>query len=149
MIYQEVNGDIFTVPLDYTLVHCISRDCVMGRGIAKTFKDKYPHMQRSLRNRKEIHSPSGYPALHYYSPEKGKHNVISLVTKEKYFNKPTLNTLADSLNNLKLVCRNLNINKLAMPLIGCGLDKLDWKDVNALIKETFKDEDIDIRVCII
>lgn len=149
MIYQEVRGDIFTVPLDYTLVHCISRDCVMGKGIAKIFKDKYPHMQRSLRNRKEVHSPSGHPALHYYSPEKGKHNVISLVTKEKYFNKPTMNTLADSLNNLKLVCRNLNINKLAMPLIGCGLDRLDWKDVNILIKETFKYEDIDIRVCII
>lgn len=60
-----------------------------------------------------------------------------------------MNTLADSLNNLKLVCRNLNINKLAMPLIGCGLDRLDWKDVNILIKEPFKDEDIDIRVCII
>ena len=149
MIYQEVRGDLFMVSFDYTLVHCISRDCVMGKGIAKTFRDKYPQMQRNLRNRKEVRTPSGYPALHYYSPERNKHNVISLVTKERYFNKPTLDSLADSLNNLKLVCRNLNINKLAMPLIGCGLDRLDWKDVNILIKETFKDEDIDIKVCII
>lgn len=34
-----------------------------------------------------------------------------------------------------------------MPKIGCGLDKLEWDKVEEIIKETFKDCDIDILVC--
>ena len=39
------------------------------------------------------------------------------------------------------------INKIAMPMIGCGLDKLNWDKVSQIIKETFKDTDIEILVC--
>ena len=33
-----------------------------------------------------------------------------------------------------------------MPRIGCGLDKLNWKNVKNMIKEIFKDTDIAIEV---
>lgn len=38
--------------------------------------------------------------------------------------------------------------KLAMPRIGCGLDKLEWSKVKAIIEEVFADTDVEILVCV-
>ena len=37
MTIREEQRDLFTVPTDYILVHCISADLAMGAGIAKEF----------------------------------------------------------------------------------------------------------------
>jgi hypothetical protein len=34
-----------------------------------------------------------------------------------------------------------------MPIIGCGLDRLQWDKVSEIIKDVFKDTDIEILVC--
>ena len=39
------------------------------------------------------------------------------------------------------------IKKIAMPLIGCGLDRLEWEDVKTIIINTFQDTDIEILIC--
>lgn len=41
----------------------------------------------------------------------------------------------------------LNVNKIAMPKIGCGLDKQNWSDIKPLIEKVFGDTDIEIVVC--
>ena len=41
----------------------------------------------------------------------------------------------------------MQIKRLAMPKIGCGLDKLKWEDVSKIIKDVFSDTDIEIIVC--
>lgn len=38
------------------------------------------------------------------------------------------------------------ITKLAMPKIGCELDRLEWEKVKNIIKEVFADVDIEIVV---
>lgn len=37
MTIREEQRDLFTVPTDYILVHCISADFALGAGIAKEF----------------------------------------------------------------------------------------------------------------
>ena len=39
------------------------------------------------------------------------------------------------------------INKISMPKIGCGLDGLQYDKVEKIIKEVFKDTNIEILVC--
>lgn len=39
------------------------------------------------------------------------------------------------------------IKKIAMPLIGCGLDKLSWQKVKLIILQTFHDIDMEIIIC--
>jgi hypothetical protein len=34
-----------------------------------------------------------------------------------------------------------------MPVIGCGLDRLNWADVSEQIKSVFTDTDVEILVC--
>ena len=48
---------------------------------------------------------------------------------------------------MKNQCEYLAISKLEMPLIGCGLDRLDWLKVKDIIKTVFEKTDIEILVC--
>ena len=38
MIYKEEKRNLFTLPGEYMLAHCISSDYALGGGIAKKFK---------------------------------------------------------------------------------------------------------------
>ncbi len=74
--------------------------------------------------------------------------VISLITGERYFQRPTNRTLRGALLCMKEQCRLLGIQKTAMPLTGCGPDGLKWQQVSGIIREVFDDTDMDILVCI-
>lgn len=73
--------------------------------------------------------------------------VYNLITKKRYFQKPTYDTMQDAFHLLKTDCQKEEVKKLAMPLLGCGLDGLQWNRVSAMIKETFQDMEIEILVC--
>ena len=142
MIFKEINGDLFESDEKYTLVHCISADCAMGAGIAKTFDSKMPKMKKLLKRTIRENNMQGYFAILY----QGERNVINLITKERYWHKPTYSSLKASLLNAKKIAIRNDIKYLAMPVIGCGLDRLQWSKVSVIIKEVFADTDIEIVV---
>ena len=142
MIFKEIKGDLFKSDNKYTLVHCISYDCGMGAGIAKTFDNKMPKMKNQLKRTIREKNLHGYFAILY----KGDRNVINLITKERYWHKPSYSSLKASLLNAKEITIHNNIKYLAMPVIGCGLDRLQWSKVSAMIKEIFADTDVEIVV---
>lgn len=43
--FSEVRGDLFSCPRAASLVHCVSEDMAMGRGIAKEFKKQFGGIQ--------------------------------------------------------------------------------------------------------
>ena len=142
MIFKEINGDLFKSDDKYTLVHCISSDCAMGAGIAKTFDNKMPEMKNQLKRTIRENNLHGYFAILY----RGDRNVINLITKERYWHKPSYSSLKTSLLNAKKIAIRNDIKYLAMPVIGCGLDRLQWSKVSVMIKEIFADTDIEIVV---
>ena len=73
-------------------------------------------------------------------------HVFYLVTKERYFNKPTMESLEASLRRMRDLCTQHHVRRLAMPRIGCGLDQLEWNQVSQLIQQIFKDDDIEITI---
>lgn len=145
MIYKEEIRDLFSVPEDYYLAHCISADFRMGAGIAVEFNKRFD-MRRKLKE--EV--PDYWEYMQTYNLQ-GEciliDRVLNLITKEKYYHKPTYKSMKQALNMMKIVCDANNINKVAMPLLGCGLDRLQWDKVSKFIKEVFKDTDIEILVC--
>lgn len=48
---------------------------------------------------------------------------------------------------MREICQDNDIKKVAMPIIGCGLDRLKWDKVSKTIKKMFDDMDIEILVC--
>lgn len=136
--FEEVQGDLFSCPESWSMAHCISEDCRMGKGIAVLFKKNFDGVDELIKQGKK----TGDVAI----LKRGDRFVYYLITKEKAFHKPTLNSLKLSLQATREHCRTHGVKCLAMPMIGCGLDRLQWKDVSKVIKETFVDTDIKIRV---
>ena len=141
MIIKEEKRDLFTVPPYYYLAHCISADFALGAGIAKQFTELY-------NMREKLHSQ------HFTGVERiGEalliDNVFNLVTKEKAYQKPTLESLEETLIDMREQMEELLVDKLAIPQLGCGLDRLDWSEVKTLIECVFEDTDIEILICYI
>ena len=133
------NRDVFTVPQGYYLAHCISADFALGAGIAKTFDEVY-NMRFKLFREYDCYEYEGGEALLI-------DNVFNLVTKPQCYNKPTYDTLREALEAMRTQMEYLDITKLAMPKIGCGLDRLQWDKVYDIICDVFKDTDVDILIC--
>lgn len=152
MRFAEIKRDLFNVPLDqYKLVHCVSADLVMGAGVAAKMVETHPSECGAVRNWARRQLLEGHikqqkdligKALHH-----SRGNIFHLVTKEKYNYKPTYEILALALHDMRKDCLRLGYKKLAMPTIGCGLDKLEWSKVRMIIQGIFNDTDIDIVVC--
>lgn len=135
---REVHGDLFSCPNSASLAHCISEDAHMGKGIATAFKKKFGQVEeiRSQRQR-----PGGVAVL-----KSGDRFVYYLVTKPKYFHKPTYESLTSSVKAMRDHCVQNGVKKLCMPRIGCGLDKLEWKRVKAVLAEEFVKTDVQLTV---
>jgi hypothetical protein len=50
---------------------------------------------------------------------------------------------------MKGLCLQEGITKVAMPRIGCGLDRLQWGIVREIILEVFEDTDLEIVICVL
>ena len=145
MTYKEEIRDLFSVPDDYYLVHCISADFAMGKGIAVEFNKRF-NMKTKL-----------HICFYKYLDEFIKNNyqfdclvmdkVFNLITKERYWQKPTYKTMQGALEIMKMMATENGVKKIAMPIIGCGLDQLQWDKVSKIIQEVFEDTDIEILVC--
>jgi len=137
MILREEQRDLFSVPHGYYFAHCISGDFALGAGIAVKFNELY-NMRKKLKNTVD-YIPDNCAIL--------IDNVFNLVTKRKCYHKPTYASLKESLEDMIETIETLEIEKIAMPMIGCGLDKLDWDIVKEIIEDVFEDIDIEILVC--
>ncbi len=78
--------------------------------------------------------------------KKGDRYVYYLITKKWSRSKSTYKTMKEVVKSLKKLCIQHNINKLAMPYIGCGLDKLKWSVVKLILKKEFKNCNIKILI---
>jgi hypothetical protein len=136
MTFTEIKGNLFDRELEPSeyYVHCISRDYACGAGIAKEFKKRY-----NL-------TPDVLTAGRVYGNLSIVSNVFNLITKNKYWQKPTYASLSGAVDNMRKCCEAMGIKTLVMPKIGCGLDRLSWKNVKKMLKEIFEDTNIAIEV---
>jgi hypothetical protein len=139
MEFREIVGDLFVNYPEYHLAHCVSADFELGAGIALVFEKKFAL--------KEILKGSGY----YWDPGSAvlieDLSIFNLVTKRLFWNKPTYTSLRNSLIEMRDICVEKGILKVSMPIIGCGLDKLEWVKVKTIIQEVFAETEVEILVC--
>ena len=123
---EEIEGDLFSAPIDYHFVHCVGADYPLlsySCGIAKEFRRRYG---------------ASIPVTNVgkLAIIQAERIVIHLITKETCrTSRPTLESMKECLISLANYIRENKIMKLAMPKIGCGLDRLEWTDVKKLIED--------------
>ncbi|KAF4524817.1 hypothetical protein B566_EDAN014052 [Ephemera danica] len=137
-VEMPIGEDLFTAPETFSLAHCVGADFRMGMGIATIFKKKFQRVDELKKSKTKI---GGVASL-----QDDKRFIFYLVTKEKSNIDPYFDDLQASLLALRDECLRLGIRKLAMPRLGCGLDKLLWDEVRNEIQKIFADIEMEIRV---
>lgn len=127
--FRVVKGDLFSAPGDYALAHCVGADFWMSRGIAVRFKQKFGRVQEL----KQQNAKPGEMAV----LKVDNRFVYHLVTKQRSTQKPKLSDLRKSLSAMKSHIKAHGVRKVAIPRLGCGLDKLNWEDVYPVIERAF------------
>lgn len=121
----------------FMYVQCASADLRLGAGIARDFN-------REFNVRPTLRKTYGTPVPMYTTCR--SYHVYTMITKKSFWMKPSLHDMHEALKMLRAMCEQDNVQILAMPRIGCGLDRLRWLDVYDRILDVFDDMDIDIHV---
>ena len=137
----------------------VSEDLAMGKGIAVEFKKRFSSVNVLKAQKKKVGEVATlhvtakqqtifYAAAHVSEPEAGLQDrfVFYMITKLRYFHKPTWEDFSASLRALKCAALENHVSAISMPRIGCGLDKLEWKPVKQLLLETFSGTGVTINV---
>lgn len=137
---KEIKGNLFSIldqaPDNLALVHCVSRDLKMGAGIAVEFKNRFGSVDLLKSQNKTV----GQCA----SLVRSSDNLLVsyLITKENYWGKPTYETLRSALKDFRQHALDHNVRVIAMPCLGCGLDRLNWAKVKPMIAEILEGFDV-------
>lgn len=144
----EVKGDLFAEPYtkgEDVYVHCVSSDFALGAGIAKTFREKFPIFVE--RKQEMIRKFPRAKLSGLFSVATEGHLIVNLVTKKNYWDKPTYDSMETSLRSLRqYLMRRPHITRVLMPRIGCGLDRLVWSRVRAMIETILENLDVEVKV---
>ncbi|WP_160680756.1 hypothetical protein [Clostridium sp. C8-1-8] len=139
MILQEKKLNLLELDAKYYLVHCISADYKMDTIISEKLDKKF-NLKSQFRSIEE----SGTYIKKGTSWIIGK--TINLITKSKYYEKTTYETIELTFSDMKETCQLENIKHLAIPLIVFKLEGLSLNMVRELINNTFRDTEFEILI---
>jgi len=129
MPIQLKSGNLLDSKCDI-LVNTVNCVGVMGAGIAKSFKDKYPRMfkQYKLDCEQGRYKPS---TLIEYNETDGK-IILNFATKDHWMESSNIRWIVAGLDNLNKYLNGTTYS-IAIPALGCNNGGLDWNVVKELI----------------
>jgi len=139
-----IDGDILQAKEDIRC-HQTNAKGVMGGGIAKQIKEKYPEVYKAYKELCDKHNPNDLLGeVQYVECHDGY--VIANLFGQEGFGRNKQYTNYDALRNaLNIVYKRAKQyhESVAIPVnLGCGLAGGDWKIVYGAIEEVFHDYDV-------
>ncbi len=139
-------GDIFKTEKTVIVnpINCVG---VMGKGLAKIFKDKYPDMasdyfDKCKKGQVQIGKPYLYESVSIFK----KQAILNFPTKEHWRSMSQLSFINDGIDFLIEHYKEWGISSIAIPPLGCGNGGLDWKDVGRLLYKKLRNLDLDVEL---
>ena len=128
----EIHGDLFSTDIK-VMCHGANTVGLMGAGIAKEFKIRFPKMfveyQKLCRSGQFI-----LGECFFYETIDGRF-IGNLATQDNVGPCASFDGIARSLQKLFKECLARGQTSVAMPRIGCGIGGLNWTDVRNLIEK--------------
>ena len=141
---QYQKGDIFTATTQ-VIVNTVNCEGYMGKGLALSFKQKYPHMYSIYQeecNRGKIRI--GRPSLYKESDPW----ILNFPTKDKWRANSKLEYLDKGLKYFVTNYKQVGIKSIAFPKLGAQNGKLSWDEVGPLMAKYLSQIDIDVYIYI-
>jgi O-acetyl-ADP-ribose deacetylase (regulator of RNase III) len=139
---EYIEGDIFNSPAQ-VIVNAVNTVGVMGKGIALSFKNRYPQMFEQYRKACENKTFRMGKLMLYHAPD---HWVLLFPTKENWRNPSKLEYIESGLAKFVQCYTERNITSVAFPRLGCGNGELDWEVVRPLMEKYLKNLPIDVYI---
>lgn len=134
----EQRGSVWDIGGGLPVVHCVSADLARAAGVAAQAVAKlgpFPPV-----------SPPPAVGSVICQPSRGTVRLFELVTKRRYFQKPSYGSLRQSLVRLTAILLASGVGHVVMPRIGAGRDELEWDVVRSLILDTLCSAGIKVTV---
>lgn len=139
---EYIEGNIFNSPAQ-VIVNTVNTVGVMGKGLALSFKKRYPHMFESYKHACDKHLLTIGKLMLYYAPD---HWILMFPTKENWRNPSKLEYLEAGLNKFVNTYAEKGITSIAFPKLGCGNGELSWSDVKPLMEKYLKQLPITVYI---
>jgi len=140
-------GDIFSSKMD-VLVNTVNCVGVMGKGIAKVFKNKYKNMYNDYKKLCDEGAVNiGEPYL--YSEEDiffSVNKILNFPTKKHWRSASRVTDIVNGLDYFIKYYKEWGIDSIAFPPLGCGNGGLEWDVVGKIMYQKLRDLDIDIEI---
>lgn len=139
------SGDVFTSDAG-AIAHGVNTRGVMGAGIAKAFRERYPDMYSHYRRECQFGrlQPGGLMA---YLPADGEFGVVYNVASQKNTGPDAkIEWLGAGLDSALRDAETRGFGKIAMPRIGTGIGGLDWEEVEPWLRGLAGKYNVDIEV---
>lgn len=139
-------GDIFDSEKQ-TLVNTVNCVGVMGKGIAKEFKRRYPNMfedYKKLCKQQEI--KVGKLTIYEANDIFSKKKILNFPTKDHWKSPSKLTDVINGLDYFISNYKTWNITSIAFPPLGCGNGGLEWSYVGRIMYQKLKVLPIDIEI---
>ncbi len=139
---EYIEGDIFESPAQ-VIVNTVNTVGVMGKGLALSFKKRYPDMFESYKKVCEKHQLAVGKLMLY---KEADHWILLFPTKENWRNPSKLEYIEKGLMKFVNTYAEKHITSIAFPNLGCGNGELDWNSVRPLMEKYLKLLPIDVYI---
>ena len=124
-------GDILKTNTKY-ICHCVNAQGVMGSGVAKQIRAKYP---KAFKVYRDTHETKGLILGQVIGADCDEHIILNLVGQKNYGRDGSLYLDYVALRKgINIINKNIS-EPVSFPMIGCGLAGGDWKLVSEIIEE--------------
>lgn len=134
--YSEAGSDLFSSGAD-ALVNPVNTVGVMGKGLALSFKKRFPENFRFYANYCQQGLLSAGEVYAYFGDGIKSPIILNAATKGHWKNPSRLEYVESCLVNIRgiLLDKIQPIRSIAVPALGCGEGGLAWEDVRPLIEQ--------------
>lgn len=141
---EYIEGNIFNSPAQ-VIVNTVNTIGVMGKGIALSFKKRYPGMFEVYKKACDKHQLTIGKLMLYYAPD---HWILLFPTKENWRNPSKIEYLEAGLSKFVATYTEKRITSIAFPKLGCGNGELPWTEVKPVMERYLKSLPIPVYIYI-
>jgi O-acetyl-ADP-ribose deacetylase (regulator of RNase III) len=142
---RGITGSIFAAPREFALVNPVNTAGVMGAGLAREFKRRYPEMFREYAALCANERLAVGKLFFYRAPD--ARVIVNLPTKQHWRQPSRLEFVETGLRLFATYYAAFEITAVAFPRLGCGLGGLNWENQVKPLMERYLDP-LPIRVAV-